>query len=152
MTANPSVIEVPVPILPVVAIPGLTVEEACGLIFYLVNREGVSPRTVERRVQDTLTFLSQCGQPGKRLVPTRQVDKIWHAMILHTEWYGKLCAGLGRTFIHHQPNDFKTRGKRKTGRGVESSNSGSCELDCDLSCQCSFDIKPDVGWCCNCSR
>ena len=41
--------------------------------------------------------------PNLNLVPTDDIDMIWHAHILDTEQYAKDCANLFGTFLHHNP-------------------------------------------------
>lgn len=96
---------------PAIEIPGLTPKESAGFVNYLITQGKISPRRVQQRIEACLNFLRLCvAEPGKRHVPTRQVDKIWHGMILHTLWYPRLCAALGKDVIHHIPNDWKVVG------------------------------------------
>ena len=41
--------------------------------------------------------------PGLNLVPTDDIDMIWHSHILDTEQYAKDCANLFGKFLHHNP-------------------------------------------------
>ena len=41
--------------------------------------------------------------PGLNLVPTDDIDMIWHTHILDTEQYAKDCNDLFGTFLHHNP-------------------------------------------------
>ena len=41
--------------------------------------------------------------PELNLVPTDDIDMIWHSHILDTEQYAKDCANLFGTFLHHNP-------------------------------------------------
>ncbi|RMI26770.1 hypothetical protein EBN88_29775 [Streptomyces triticirhizae] len=40
--------------------------------------------------------------PAARITPSNVVDEGWHALILHTNLYERLCRRLGR-FVHHWP-------------------------------------------------
>lgn len=40
---------------------------------------------------------------GSGLAPSRVVDEGWHALILHTQTYARLCQSLGGRFVHHVP-------------------------------------------------
>ena len=41
--------------------------------------------------------------PELNLVPTDDIDMIWHSHILDTEQYAKDCANLFGKFLHHNP-------------------------------------------------
>jgi hypothetical protein len=43
--------------------------------------------------------------PDVDLVPSADVDEIWHAHILHTRQYAADCQALFGHFLHHEPND-----------------------------------------------
>jgi hypothetical protein len=65
-------------------------------------REGWTENLRQQRLEEYRTFLDQAST-GDAIQPTKAVDLLWHAHILHTRiyerdtrvWYGK--------FIHHQP-------------------------------------------------
>lgn len=42
------------------------------------------------------------------IVPTKAVDEVWHAAILHTFFYGNLCEEVFGRFVHHYPSDGTT--------------------------------------------
>ncbi|GAA2084572.1 hypothetical protein GCM10009801_45830 [Streptomyces albiaxialis] len=59
--------------------------------------------TAERIVADALAFTAAGAvYPMARLRPSRIVDEGWHALILNTRVYERLCTRLGR-FVHHVP-------------------------------------------------
>ncbi|MEU4179319.1 hypothetical protein [Streptomyces sp. NPDC026589] len=69
----------------------------------LDNNPGMDHPTAERIVVEALKFVDAAAQfPAVRIAPSKVVDEGWHAMILRTELYAKLCEGLGR-FVHHYP-------------------------------------------------
>jgi len=37
------------------------------------------------------------------LVPTRDIDKVWHQHILHTREYARDCDRVFGAFVHHAP-------------------------------------------------
>jgi hypothetical protein len=41
--------------------------------------------------------------PGPGLAPSKKVDEVWHAHILHTREYLRDCHSIAGRFIHHQP-------------------------------------------------
>lgn len=64
---------------------------------------GLGPEVAERIVDQAIAFVATCARfPGRQLRPSRVVDEGWHALILHTCVYVRLCDGLG-TYVHHQP-------------------------------------------------
>lgn len=67
------------------------------------NNPGMDEGTASRIVAEALKFVHAAAQfPTVRSAPSKVVDEGWHALILHTELYAKLCEGLGR-FVHHYP-------------------------------------------------
>ena len=50
------------------------------------------------------TFLHLCVKyPGERLVPTPDIDTVWHSHILDTRKYQKDCQKLFGKYLHHSP-------------------------------------------------
>lgn len=67
------------------------------------NNLGMDQRTAERITVDALAFVAVAAtHPGEPIAPSRIVDEGWHALILHTAVYAKLCERLG-AFVHHYP-------------------------------------------------
>ncbi|WP_405581102.1 hypothetical protein [Streptomyces sp. NBC_01190] len=59
--------------------------------------------TAERIVTEALAFVAiAAANPATVIAPARVVEEGWHALILHTAVYARLCDRLGR-FIHHYP-------------------------------------------------
>jgi hypothetical protein len=68
------------------------------------DNDGMDVDTAERIVEEAVKFVATCARfPGKGLRPSSAVDKGWHALILHTHTYERLCARLGH-FVHHTPD------------------------------------------------
>ena len=44
------------------------------------------------------------------LVPTRDIDKVWHQHILHTRDYAEDCRRVFGAFLHHAPGKEDARG------------------------------------------
>lgn len=40
---------------------------------------------------------------GSLAMPSRAVDEVWHAALLHTRWYNKMCNDCLGYFLHHEP-------------------------------------------------
>ena len=70
----------------------------------------------ERITGQTLAFLAACAaNPGTGLAPSPEVDKGWHAFILHTADYAKFCNRVADRLIHHLPDE---PGEEDSGAGV----------------------------------
>ena len=41
---------------------------------------------------------------GFKLIPTKEIDKVWHNHILHTKKYANDCNRILGNFIHHYPH------------------------------------------------
>ncbi|BCK67168.1 hypothetical protein Srufu_011210 [Streptomyces libani subsp. rufus] len=67
------------------------------------NNPGMDGAMAQRIADEGLKFVATCAAtPDAPLAPSRVVDEGWHALILHTKVYEKLCASLGE-FVHHYP-------------------------------------------------
>ncbi|MFJ5737803.1 glycine-rich domain-containing protein [Streptomyces microflavus] len=67
------------------------------------NNPGMDQGTADRIVVEALKFVDAAAQfPTVEIAPSKVVDEGWHALILHTELYAKLCESLGH-FVHHYP-------------------------------------------------
>ncbi|MEU1169885.1 hypothetical protein [Streptomyces microflavus] len=82
----------------------LTPEGLEGVVATVTdNNPGMDEGTACRIVAEALKFVDAAAQfPTARIAPSRVVDEGWHALILHTELYAKLCEGLGQV-VHHYP-------------------------------------------------
>lgn len=69
----------------------------------LDNNDGMEREVAERIVREALKYVHACAIGSHRgLRPSRVVDEGWHALILHTLVYNRLCHQLGR-YVHHVP-------------------------------------------------
>lgn len=69
----------------------------------LDDNPGMDISMGSRIVVEALKFTAAAAWfPAVRIAPTREVDEGWHALILHTHLYARLCRQLGR-FVHHFP-------------------------------------------------
>lgn len=67
------------------------------------NNPGMDEATAGRIVIEALAFVATAAHhPGAPIAPSRIVDEGWHALILHTALYARLCGRLGM-FVHHFP-------------------------------------------------
>ncbi|MDQ3787965.1 MAG: hypothetical protein M3422_12050 [Actinomycetota bacterium] len=62
------------------------------------------PRDLRVQTEECLKFLTIASEGEPLFIPmTREVDEVWHELILQTYFYGELCERLpGGRFIHHQ--------------------------------------------------
>ncbi|WP_333767746.1 glycine-rich domain-containing protein [Streptomyces sp. IBSBF 2435] len=69
----------------------------------LDNNPGMDTATAGRIVTEALAFVATAARhPGAPIAPSRTVDEGWHALLLHTAVYARLCDRLG-VFVHHYP-------------------------------------------------
>jgi hypothetical protein len=82
----------------------LTPDAFGGVVATVIdNNPGMDEPTAGRVVGEALKFVVAAGKfPEVYVQPSRVVDEGWHALILHTALYAKLCDRLGR-FVHHYP-------------------------------------------------
>jgi hypothetical protein len=82
----------------------LSEDEFAGVLATVVdNNVDIPEQMAARIVDEALKFVATAAQ--FRTVPTspsRVVDEGWHALILHTAVYARLCERLGG-FVHHYP-------------------------------------------------
>jgi hypothetical protein len=78
-------------------------ERADVIATVLDNNPGMAEDMAGRIVAEALAFLATAARnPGADIAPSRVVDEGWHALILHTAVYSRLCERLG-AFVHHYP-------------------------------------------------
>ncbi|MFI7252581.1 MULTISPECIES: glycine-rich domain-containing protein [Micromonospora] len=87
------------------------------LTRYFAARQEVSHTYAERAVGQFLVFLKahadQAGKPdfgmllptgeSYRVVPTRAVDAVWHALLQISEPYTAACHQIAGHYVHHRP-------------------------------------------------
>ncbi|WP_078966665.1 phage major capsid protein [Streptomyces sp. WM6378] len=65
------------------------------------NNPDMDEATAERIATEALKYVAAAAQfPTVHIQPSKVVDEGWHALILHTQLYAKLCEGLGH-FVNH---------------------------------------------------
>lgn len=86
------------------------------LVARVMADNGDDQPTATRITEQALAFLAACAaDPGAGLAPSPEVDKGWHAFILHTADYADFCDRVADRFIHHLPDE---RGEEDSGAGV----------------------------------
>ena len=110
---------------------------------------GMDQSAAEHVMDQALAFLAACAlNPAAGLAPSAEVDKGWHAFILHTADYAEFCRRVAGRFIHHlpaEPGDQDTGGAaicatltamRAAGLPVDAAL-WPASADCDSKChQC----------------
>lgn len=49
----------------------------------------------------------------QQIVPTKEIDEVWHNHILHTKKYATDCQAIAGQYIHHDPSDTSTEDMKK---------------------------------------
>jgi hypothetical protein len=53
------------------------------------------------------------------IVPTKEIDEVWHNHILHTKRYTQDCQAVAGQYIHHMPSDFSDQDMASLSRNFE---------------------------------
>jgi hypothetical protein len=74
------------------------------------------------QTEECLKFLIITSESVPQFIPmTREVDEVWHELILQTYFYAQLCEGLpGHRFIHHQTLEIAEYAASDTKRDLVS--------------------------------
>jgi hypothetical protein len=75
------------------------------LVDRIVAEVGLDHARATRVMDQALAFLATCAKSTTCLAPSKQVDRGWHAFILHTREYAAFCERVAGRFIHHDPAD-----------------------------------------------
>lgn len=67
------------------------------------DNPGMAEGVAERITLEAIKFVAVAAEGAKGIAPSRVVDEGWHALILHTDLYARLCDRLGGGFVHHYP-------------------------------------------------
>lgn len=100
----------------------------------LDNNPGMNEQTAGRITVEALAFVATAAaNPGAPIAPSRIVDEGWHALVLHTALYARLCERLG-TFVHHYPErpDPTRQGQDVIERTVTLMRAAGHSPDMDL--------------------
>ncbi len=82
----------------------LTADQFAGVAATVArNNPEMAVELTERITEEAIKFVAAAAAaPGRGLRPSRIVDEGWHALILNTQVYARLCERLGM-FVHHVP-------------------------------------------------
>ncbi|MGW7198440.1 glycine-rich domain-containing protein [Streptomyces chryseus] len=67
------------------------------------DNPGMADGVADRITLEAIKFVAVAAQGVKGIAPSRVVDQGWHALILHTALYARLCDRIGGGFVHHYP-------------------------------------------------
>lgn len=74
-----------------------------AVIERIVKDEGVDNETARRWFGELLIFLDLAARSPKSLSPPPDVDKAWHAFLIHSKDYEAYCRERFGKIVHHQP-------------------------------------------------
>lgn len=70
-----------------------------------------------RQYKNYLYLLKKYSDEKYILPPSKEIDEVWHAHILHTEDYQRFCQALFGYFLHHQP--YQVENNRLSEQNME---------------------------------
>ena len=74
-----------------------------SVIKRIEREEKVDRETARAWFAEMLVFLDLCARSDDELAPPPNVDKAWHAFLLHTRAYEAYCRERFGRLVHHQP-------------------------------------------------
>lgn len=79
-------------------------DDRAGVIKTVMDNNPNMAEDMAGRIVDQATafVIAASCSPGQNLTPSRVVDEGWHALILHTHLYHRLCERRGG-YVHHSP-------------------------------------------------
>jgi hypothetical protein len=75
-----------------------------AVLARIEKQEGVGRDAARAWFGEMLIFLDLCARSDKVLSPPPDVDKAWHAFLLHSRDYEAYCRDRFGKVIHHQPS------------------------------------------------
>jgi hypothetical protein len=102
------------------------------VIQYHSLKYSIPLEKINQLFKELIDFLNACSVSVTNKRPTREVDKLWHSFILHTEAYTQYCARYYGKYIHHRP-DPVTKLKMAGGHAdcQDGSDAEGLFADCD---------------------
>ncbi|MBA2792387.1 MAG: hypothetical protein H0U32_00135 [Thermoleophilaceae bacterium] len=100
-----------------------------AVIGRIEGEEGVDRETARAWFGEMLVFLDLCARSDEVLSPPKDVDKAWHAFLLHSRDYEVYCRERFGKLIHHQPTGEPDPEayRRAYGRRSELSQAGPAD-------------------------
>ncbi|PSB01854.1 glycine-rich domain-containing protein [Merismopedia glauca] len=97
------------------------------IAYRLIQREGWSLEQATTSIEEYRRFLVLCYlYSDRRLVPTQNVDMVWHEAIIHTEKYQKTCLELFGYIVHHYPDVGTSDGENH--QAIDTAFAETCQL------------------------
>lgn len=103
-----------------------TLQQVLGLDLRKVKTRLTDPKKhnmndadAERAITNFKRFFFLCGVEDAPIVPTEEVDQVWHEYLLFTTEYHNTCQTLFNRFIHHEPSMGTAEENRKLHRAAE---------------------------------
>jgi hypothetical protein len=88
-------------------------EELFGCIAnFVMQHDGETLERAERIADQTFAYVSTVATATVPMMPSDDVDKGYHAFILHTKAYAEFCNRHGGRFLHHNPAPGPVEGGR----------------------------------------
>ena len=82
------------------------------------------------------------------IIPLKEdIDEVWHACILHTKFYIRLCKSLYGKYVHHSPSDGTEEGRQKNKTGFQKTTA----LFKEVTGQSYAELTKKVADCDDCS-
>lgn len=110
--------------------------ETRSLVHYLIRVHGWTIEQAVSAILNYLLFLYLTHlYPHVLLVPTAEIDAVWHCHILHTQKYQEDCQFLFGYYLDHQPEN-----ESDNLSGVTDSNLNAAFICTQAAIKHSFDI------------
>jgi hypothetical protein len=74
------------------------------LIERVAKQYGYSSGYTEELAREAKRMLYLTVLSDEPVVPSHNVDMVWHEMIVFTRWYHDFCEFIGSSYIHHDPD------------------------------------------------
>lgn len=109
------------------------VEFADVVATVLDNNPGMGQMLAERIVSQAIAFVATAAAGAEGIAPSRVVDEGWHALVLDTQLYERLCDRVGG-FVHHQPERSGAAGYDPAwlAHTMDAIRTAGFEVDADL--------------------
>lgn len=80
------------------------------IVNRLVKIEKWSEKQALAAVEQYRIYIFLCKKHGNhiKLPPSKDIDEVWHAHILHTKLYADFCHKIFNQFMHHDPADTES--------------------------------------------
>lgn len=92
------------------ALAAISPENQRRITARMRKEHSLTEDVAESTLREAVRFVTMAVlNPVETFAPSKEVDIGWHALLMYTRAYHDLCAALGKSFIHHEPNDREVR-------------------------------------------